>query len=244
MSLCELPVKTLQGVFTLDVREIETVKQLKQMLLEKFPRDPVDQKILKVEVLHGSCFLNDAQTLSEAALHAESDVTAIYRRNEIEAATRRDVPAQGFCQVNIPQAMTKVSGEAFSHCTKLVKVTIPNSVTEIGRSAFEGCRSLASINIPDSVTEIGSYAFEGCSSLASIDIPDSVTKIGRSAFNSCSSLASITIPDSVTVIESYAFKGCRSLASIIIPDSVTEIGSYAMPLRAAALWQASRFLIP
>ena len=45
MSLCELQVKTLQGgVFTLDVREIETVQQLKRMLLEKFPGNPVDQR--------------------------------------------------------------------------------------------------------------------------------------------------------------------------------------------------------
>ena len=208
MSLCELQVKTLQGgVFTLDVRKIETVHQLKQMLLEKFPGNPVELKILKVEVLHGSCLLNDAQTLSEAALHAESDMTVIYRRNEIEAATKSPVCKQAFCQVNIPQTVKNVSSAAFSDCTKIVKVTVPDSVTEIGSSAFDGCSSLASINIPDSVTEIGTSAFDGCSSLASINIPDSVTEIGSRAFDGCSSLASINIPDSVTEIPSRAFAG-------------------------------------
>ncbi len=202
MSLRELQVNTLQGsVFTLDVSGIETVQQLKLMLREHFGSDdPIDQKILKVEVLRDSCLLNDAQTLSEGGLHAETDVTVIYRRNEIEAATKNAVRTQDFCQVNIPQTVTKVSSEAFSHCTELVKVTIPDSVTEIGRNAFTGCSSLESITIPVSVTKIGSQAFAGCSSLKSITIPDSVTEIGRNAFTHCSSLESITIPDSVTKI--------------------------------------------
>ena len=199
MSLCELQVKTLQGgVFTLDVREIETVQQLKRMLLEKFPGNPVDQKILKVEVLHGSCLLNDAQTLSEAALHAESDMTVIYKPNEIEAATKGAVCKQYFCQVNIPQTLTKVSSAAFSDCTKIVKVAIPDSVPKIRSSAFDGCSSLATINIPDSVTEIGSRAFAGCTSLTSFTLPDSVTEIGSRAFEGCTSLTSINIPDSVS----------------------------------------------
>ena len=185
MSPCELQVKTLQGgVFTLDVKDIETVQQLKQMLLEKFPGDPVEKKILKVEVLHGSCLLkNDAQTLSEAALHAESDVTAIYRRNEIEAARKnKRVRKQAFCQVNIPETVTKVSSLAFSNCRNLEKVTIPDSVTEIESHAFEGCSSLASIKIPDSVTQIGSCAFYGCSSLEAYRFP--VGRVGGSRWKS------------------------------------------------------------
>jgi len=193
ISAMSLQVKTLQGgVFKLDVRAIETVQQLKKMLLEKFPGGSVDQKILTVEVLHGNCLLkNDAQTLSEAALHAESDVTVIYRPNQIEAAGKKDVYRvymHEFCQVNIPQGVTKVSDQAFMHCKNLVKATIPDSVTEIGTCAFFGCSSLESITIPDSVTEIGNHAFDGCSSLESITIPDSVKQIGSRAFDGCSSL--------------------------------------------------------
>ena len=224
-----LQVKTLQGgVFKLDVRAIETVQQLKKMLLEKFPGGSVDQKILTVEVLHGNCLLkNDAQTLSEAALHAESDVTVIYRPNQIEAAGKKDVYTHEFCQVNIPQGVKKVSDQAFMHCKNLVKATIPDSVTEIGTCAFFDCSSLESITIPDSVQQIGSRAFDGCSSLESITIPDSVQQIGSRAFDCCSSLKSITTPDSVTEIGSHAFDGCKSLERIAIPDSMKQIGSSA-----------------
>ncbi len=176
MSLRELQVNTLQGsVFTLDVSEIETVQQLRLILLEKFPGDPIDQKILKVDVLHNSCLLDDAQTLSEGGLHPRSEVTVIYRRNEIEAATKGDVHTEEFCQVNIPHAVTFISENAFMGCHQLVKVTIPDSVTKIERDAFRICRNLENITIPDSVTEIGEGAFTGCSSLESITIPDSVT---------------------------------------------------------------------
>ena len=117
MSLRELQVKTLQGrVFTLDVRRIKTVKQLKWRLREYFcSNDPIERKILKVEVLHDSWFLDDALTL-KAELHAESNVTVVYTRTEIEAATKNDIYKQDVCQVNIPQAVTNVPREAFSHC--------------------------------------------------------------------------------------------------------------------------------
>ena len=220
-------MNTLQGgVFTLDVTRIETVQQLKSMLREKFPiDDPIEQKILKVEVLKDTCLLDDAQTLNEGGLHDESEVTVIYRRNEIEAATKDDVHTQEFCQVNIPQAVTRVSVEAFDNCHNLVKVTIPNSVRSIGHAAFAGCTSLKSIIIPDSVTRIGDCAFLNCTSLKHITIPDWVTQIRHSAFAGCTSLERITIPDWVTWIGGSAFEGCTSLENILVPDWVTEIGS-------------------
>ena len=227
MSLRELQVNTLQGsVFTLDVGEIETVQQLKLMLLEKFPGDPIDQKILKVDVLHNGCLL-DAQTLSEGGLHPESKVTVIYRRNEVEAATKDDVHTKEFCELNIPDTVMTIPERAFSSCDQVVKVTIPDSVTEIGNNAFNYCTSLESITIPSSVTWIADGAFRGCTSLKSITIPDSVTGIGSYAFASCISLRSITIPNSVTKIRRSAFQSCTSLESVTIPDSVTEIGIHA-----------------
>ena len=266
MSLCELQVKTLQGgVFTLDVRNIQTVEQLKRMLLEvKSPGDPVEQKILQVEVLHGSCLLNEAQTLRQAALQAESDVTVIYRRNEIEAATKSAVRNQGFCQVNIPQTATEVSSEAFSDCTELVKVTIPDSVTQIGRNAFTGCSSLESITIPDSVTEIGRNAFSGCSSLTSITIPHSVAKIGRkclywlqlvekhhhSRFSGWDWIQSLC---RLQLFERHhnSYFGDRLRPKLLPAAALWKASPFliqwlklgGMPLAAAALWKASPFLI-
>ena len=232
MSLRELQVNTLQGdVFTLDVGRIGTVKELKWMLREHFRSDdPIDRQIVRVEVLHlHDTFLrDDAQTLIAAGLHAESEVTVIYKRNEIEAATFPDhVYPQEFFQLNIPQDTTTVSTRAFSSCRKLVKVTIPDSVTSIGDSAFQDCISLESSTIPDSLMQIGESAFRNCSSLKEITIPQSVIEIGCRAFESCTSLESITIPYSVTRIWEGTFESCTSLETITIPDSVIAIWEHA-----------------
>ena len=225
----ELAVNLLNGdAFTLDVTSIDTVQQLKWMLCEKFCDDPIEQKILKVDVLKDSELLEDAQTLNESGLLAtKPEVTVVYRRNEVEAARQDDVRTEELCQVNIPQTVTRVYDRAFKDCHQLVKVTIPDSVTEIEMHAFKGCTSLESITISDWVTEIGCDAFARCSSLKSITIPNWVTSIREGAFAGCTSLESITIPDWVTSIANAAFADCTSLESVTIPDWVTQIGNYA-----------------
>ena len=223
---CELKVKTLEGGdLTVKVVPTTTIRELKAMLHEKkHCEDPIESKILKVKVLANG-LLDDDQTLESAGLlHDESDVTVIYSRNEVEAATKEAIHAEGLLQVNIPSSLTEISAGAFENCDQVIKVAIPESVTAIGDAAFRCCSSLESITIPASVTSIGHYAFQGCSSLESITIPESVTAIGNIAFADCMSLASITIPQSVTAIGDYAFAGCRSLESITIPESVTSIG--------------------
>ena len=127
----------------------------------------------------------------------------------------------------IPNSITGIGPNAFSHCETLSNIFITNSVTSIGDNAFWGCKSISSIVIPNSVTSIGDNAFGGCTTLSKIVIPNSMTSIGNRAFDSCASLSSIVIPNSVTSIGDSAFGGCTSLFSIIIPDSVTSIGSCA-----------------
>jgi len=230
--MSELKVITLGGdVLAVDVAEIQTVQQLKARLLEQFPcEDPIEQKIRRVEVFQGNSLLNDAQTLNEVGLDAESEVSAVYTSNEIEAASKHDANLRrlrGFFGVKIPQDVTEVSRDAFRGCPELVKVVISDSVTSIECDAFAECRSLKSIEIPNSVTSIGGNAFFGCSSLENIDIPESVTSIRGNAFRGCKSLKSINIPDFVKHIGDEAFAGCISLKNISIPDSVEHIGAQA-----------------
>ena len=124
----------------------------------------------------------------------------------------------------IPNSITGIGPNAFSHCETLSNIFIPNSVTSIGDNAFGGCTTLSKIVIPNSMTSIGNRAFDSCASLSSIVIPNSVTSIGDSAFWGCTSLFSIIISDSVTSIGSCAFSNCSSLSNIVIPNSVTIIG--------------------
>eukprot|EP00434_Breviolum_minutum_P038443 symbB.v1.2.034100.t1/scaffold4305.1/size41623/3 len=226
----ELKVKTLDGGgLTVEVMPANTIEELKATLYEKkHCEDPVERKILKIKVLADGLLVDDDQTLESAGLlHAESEVTVIYSTNEVEAATKEAICAEGLFQVNIPSSLTEISSEAFENCNQVVKVSVPESVTTIKFGAFKNCKSLARITIPESVTEIWESAFLGCRSLKSITIPESVTEICESAFLGCRSLKSITIPESVTVIFEYAFRDCSSLESITIPESVLSIGDSA-----------------
>ena len=224
---CEVQLNTLQGgVITLDVAMTATVLELKAMLLEKHPcQDPIERKVLKVELLRDSSIIADAETIEAAGLlGAEALATVTYTRNEVEAATKHDIRPQGCFAVMIPSNVSSISEAAFQNSHQLVLLTIPESVTHIGRFAFYRCTSLASITLGESVTHIGEGAFNRCTSLASITLGESVTHIGEGAFRRCTSLASITLGESVTHIGDRAFQNCPSLASITLGESVTHIG--------------------
>ena len=194
----QLKVKTLEGgVLTLEVMPANTIEQLKAMLREKkHCEDFIAGQILKVKVLvDGLLVDDDGQTLESAGLlQAESEVTVMYHRNEVEAATKEAIHAEGLLQVNIPSSLTEIPTGAFQDCSQMLTVAIPDSVTAIGERAFHKCSSLVSVAIPQSVTAIGESAFDGCICLASIAIPESVTAIGERAFYKCNSLVSIAIP--------------------------------------------------
>ncbi len=165
----------------------------------------------------------------------------------IETATNTLIAG---CQNTIiPNSVTSIGGEAFSHCTSLTSIAIPNSVTNVGRNAFYYCSSLTSITIPSSVTSIeGESVFAGCIFVkenfinnSSLDaqannywgatIVDSETDgliIRNDTVIRCRpNVISANIPANVTTIGDFAFYYCTSLTSITIPEGVTSIGGYA-----------------
>ena len=144
-DLFELHLQTLDGsVVTLDVPTTATVRELKAMLLEKHPKseDPIERKILKVELLHDGSFIDNALTLAAAGLLGGAEVTVMYARNEVEAATKDDIQTHGFVQVSFP-CLTEISACAFEHAYQLVRTTIPESVTRIEESAFDSVHLFA-----------------------------------------------------------------------------------------------------
>eukprot|EP00434_Breviolum_minutum_P004840 symbB.v1.2.004267.t1/scaffold222.1/size270942/9 len=216
------------GLITLDVPMTATVRELKSMLLERHPcQDPIERKVLYVELLHNSSIIDETEALDSATfLSAEPLVTVVYRRNEVEATTKHDIYAhrEEYFGVKIPSNETNISKAAFKCLRQLVFLIIPESVTHIGGGAFQGCTSLASIALGRSVTHIGGGAFRNCTSLASITLGDSVTHIGHAAFDGCTSLVNITFGESVTHIGDWAFQRCTSLVNITFGESVTHIG--------------------
>ena len=117
--------------------------------------------------------------------------------------------------------VVRIGDDAF-RLSSVESITIPEGVTSIGQEAFSHCKALQSIAISDSVILIGDEAFNGCSSLDSITLPEGVTSIGSGFFVNCEALQSITIPDSVSNIGFMAFGYCDKLKYIYYRGSVAD----------------------
>ena len=177
----EMKVKTLEGeTLAFDAVATNTVEELKAMLFEsKHCEDWIERRLLRVKVLVDGLLLDDDQTLEPAGLLcAETDVTVIYTRREVEAATREDIhEEEGLLRVIVPSHVAELVTGAFQGYNQVLTVTIPESVTTIGRSAFEGREDLESITLPESLTIIEPYAFAYCTRLKSVTLPKSITSI-------------------------------------------------------------------
>ena len=114
----------------------------------------------------------------------------------------------------IPETVTSIGFEAFTHCRGLTSIMIPNSVTSIEGNAFYSCSDLQSISIPNSVTSIGNDAFTDCRSLSSVKLPANLAVIDNSVFAFCDGLSFIAIPETVTSIGKEAFLYCSSLTNV------------------------------
>lgn len=104
---------------------------------------------------------------------------------------------------------SEIIGSAFKDCSKLGIVTLPDTLTTIGSEAFSGCSKLMKINsnntqsnrsnipsitLPYGLESIGESAFNGLSTIKTVSIPTTVNSIGEDAFSGCTSLEEITLP--------------------------------------------------
>ena len=153
----------------------------------------------------------------------------------------------------IPQDVTRIRKEAFTHGHNIKKVTfhenieyidenafsdcenlelesdkLPNYLKNIGKGAFQYCEKISRVAIPASVTYIGDSAFSGCSGMTQCLFAEDIKldKISYQTFYGCRNLEKIAIPSGVTTIEANAFFGCKSLEKINIPENIISIGDY------------------
>ena len=94
MASQELKVQTLEGeALAIEVVPTNTVKELRWMLLEsKRCEDMIERLLLKAQILTAGVLLGDDQTVESAGLlRAESEVTVVYTRREVEAATKEGI---------------------------------------------------------------------------------------------------------------------------------------------------------
>ena len=121
--------------------------------------------------------------------------------------------------VEIPNTVTEIVGDAFSINDELLSITIPDSVKKIGSSAFFGCRHLKTVKMGNGVEQIELQAFRFCTRMENIRLSNSLKAIPSLLFENCGKVEEITIPESAKEISLYAFRNCKSLKAITFPNS-------------------------
>ncbi len=89
-----------------------------------------------------------------------------------------------FLNVEIPEGVRVIAGEAFKDHEEIKSVSFPDSLRVVGEGAFEGCSQLRQIRFGQGVEEIKDRAFSGISTLmSSVTLPSSIKKLGIKAFD-------------------------------------------------------------
>ncbi|MBO5702143.1 MAG: leucine-rich repeat domain-containing protein [Clostridia bacterium] len=164
--------------------------------------------------------------ISSPAIHEET--------RAISAGACKNINAQNFKKIVIPDSVVSVCDAAFEMCSNVHTLVIGNGVETIGDSAFSKMIRLTDLIVGNSVKTIGEMAFYSAASLENLALPDSVTEIGKSAFSSCDKLRKADLGEAVKTIGADAFLGCESLESVGLGESLESIGNKAFSGTALA----------
>ena len=143
----------------------------------------------------------------------------------------------------IPNDITTIGPNAFSHCSGLTSIIIPNSVTYIDAGAFYGCSGLKELTIPCSTNFYNDSTPFGGIHLKKVTLTkgsgimmDYITVNSREGpicytntpwYISRNSIEEIILEDGIENIGNYAFFYVSNLEAAVIPESVKSIGKSA-----------------
>ena len=143
-----------------------------------------------------------------------------------------------FDHINLPNSITWIGDQTFTHCSNLTEITLPTSVSRLENYTFCECESLSKLKCTSNIEYIGNRCFAECAelvninfhekpnfSLGYIEIPEKVTFIGSSCFNKCANITQIKILGTIKEFPVDCFEFCYNLAKINIPQGTESIGS-------------------
>lgn len=100
----------------------------------------------------------------------------------------------------IPEGVSRIGDNMFSHCMVFRSLVLPPEVTEVGESAFAYCDKLQSVKVLGPAS-IGGSAFVSCDDLSDIYLADGVVSLGYGCFDFLTNVKSIFIPKSVKEVK-------------------------------------------
>ena len=249
----EVKVKTLEGGdLMVEVMQTTTIERSwRQCFLKRsIVKISRSAKSLQVNVLVDGLLIDGDQTLESAGLlHAESEVTVIYSRNDSWSGNTRSNPGNPYKRASSKSTSRLLSQkflpEAFKKCNQVVRGGNPR----VCDGHWELCLCIL-------LQVLGKYHYPGvcdghwgsvrslhiASSLASITIPESVTTIG----NPCLSMLLFSEERQLSLVL-WQPLGIMHLQLAILwraslsPSPWRPLGSVPLKL-GAVLWQASQSL--
>jgi hypothetical protein len=94
-------------------------------------------------------------------------------------------------RIGIPEGITSIPTNAFSHCEQLTDLTLPSTLTKLDATCFAWCYKLASVELNQGLLDIGTYVFNSCA-LENIEIPNTVRTVQAQSFGNMPTLKSVT----------------------------------------------------
>lgn len=150
---------------------------------------------------------------------------------------------QGLYTLVLPEGVSSIGSQAFSHCYSLYDITMPSTVFRIADYAFEYCEDLTSISLPAALGDMGTGVFQQCFGLTEINVDeanseyvsiDGVLYSGKGSAAGLYMLAypggkrakSFVMPDNVYGLDSYALSANLNLESITLSAALSRIPSF------------------
>ncbi len=151
---------------------------------------------------------------------------------------------QSVYSVTLPEGVSAIGNQTFSHCYSMEYIVIPSTLTRIGDYAFEYCEDLTTISLPANLGMIGDGAFQQCYGLQSINVDEenlefkSVEGVLFSGKSSQSGMTlfvypgsrpdpTFSVPEGTKAIDPYALSANTTLKNLILPASLKTIGAFA-----------------
>lgn len=93
--------------------------------------------------------------------------------------------------VQIPEGITIIPSNAFSHCNELTDISLPSSLKVLDATCFAWCPQIEQIELPEGLQNINTFVFDS-SSLVDVIIPSTVVKVQERSFGNIPTLRTVT----------------------------------------------------
>lgn len=99
-------------------------------------------------------------------------------------------------KATIPEGITSIPSNAFSHCFSLKEVELPSTMLSLDATCFSWCNELAEVNLPEGLRVIYTYAFNE-TALTDVTIPSTIERVLNRSFGAIPTLKTVTFKKNV-----------------------------------------------